>query len=95
MTADRRKPGVAFWATVMVVVGLFAAYPLSIGPLQWLDERGHLPGWAEKPIAVVYAPMEWVVEHSETAQAALEWYVDLWLGPDGEETAVPSRIPVP
>ena len=34
MTSDRKKPGVAFWATVVVVVGL-AAYPLSFGPACW------------------------------------------------------------
>jgi hypothetical protein len=28
---DRKKPGVAFWATVVVVV-LLVAYPLSFGP---------------------------------------------------------------
>ena len=28
---DRKKPGVAFWATVVVVVVL-VAYPLSFGP---------------------------------------------------------------
>ena len=30
MTANRKKPGVAFWATVVVVVVL-VAYPLSFG----------------------------------------------------------------
>ena len=30
MTSDRNKPGVAFWATVVVVVVL-VAYPLSFG----------------------------------------------------------------
>jgi hypothetical protein len=32
---DRKKPGVAFWATVVVVVVL-VAYPLSFGPACWL-----------------------------------------------------------
>jgi hypothetical protein len=35
MTIDRKKPGVAFWATVVVVVVLFA-YPLSYGPWLWI-----------------------------------------------------------
>jgi hypothetical protein len=30
MTSDGKKPGVAFWATVVLAVAL--AYPLSIGP---------------------------------------------------------------
>jgi len=33
-----RKPGVVFWATVVVVVGL-AAYPVSVGPAFWLASR--------------------------------------------------------
>jgi hypothetical protein len=36
MSEDRKKPGVAFWATV-VVVGL-ALYVLSIGPAAWIVE---------------------------------------------------------
>ena len=94
-TPSRKKPGLAFWATVVVVVGLFVAYPLLPGPLQWLDEQSMLPDWTETPIKVIYAPMDWIIEHSETAQKVFDWYIGLWLGPDGEETAVPSRIPIP
>jgi hypothetical protein len=91
----RKKPGVAFWATVVLVVVLFAAYPLAIGPLQWLDEQDMLPAWTDTPIKVMYTPIDWIIQHSETAHKVFEWYIDLWLGPDGEETAVPSRIPIP
>jgi hypothetical protein len=34
MSESRRKPGVAFWATV-VVVGLPLLYVLSFGPACW------------------------------------------------------------
>jgi hypothetical protein len=34
---DRKKPGVAFWATVVVVVLL--AYPISFGPACWIYSR--------------------------------------------------------
>jgi hypothetical protein len=34
MTTDHKKPGLAFWATVVVVVVL-VAYPLSFGPVCW------------------------------------------------------------
>jgi hypothetical protein len=34
MTCDRKKPGVAFWATAVVVVVL-VAHPLSFGPACW------------------------------------------------------------
>jgi hypothetical protein len=41
MTPDRKKPGVAFWASVVLVVGL--AYPLSIGPAGWITSRAGFP----------------------------------------------------
>jgi hypothetical protein len=38
MTSDQKKPGMAFWASVVVVVVFLAlAYPLSYGP--WLVIR--------------------------------------------------------
>src|SRR5262245_1641677 len=39
MTSDRKKPGIAFWATVLVVVAL-VGYPLSFGPACWLVDSG-------------------------------------------------------
>jgi hypothetical protein len=39
MTSSHKKPGVAFWATV-VVVCLLIAYPLSFGPACWIATRG-------------------------------------------------------
>jgi hypothetical protein len=41
---DRKKPGVTFWATV-VVVCLLVLYPLSIGPALWLAVKMDAPGW--------------------------------------------------
>jgi len=38
---SRKKPGVAFWATVVVVVAL-VAYPLAWGPWLWLKIK-HKP----------------------------------------------------
>ena len=35
---SRKKPGVAFWATVVVVV-MLVAYPLSFGPACWYVAR--------------------------------------------------------
>ncbi len=35
---DRRKPGVAFWATVVLVATL-VVYPLSFGPASWISSR--------------------------------------------------------
>ena len=50
---DRKKPGAAFWATV-VVVALLVAYPLSFGPACWAVRRGfvapHAAAHAYRPI---------------------------------------------
>ena len=43
MTPDRKNPGVAFWASVVLVGILAVAYPLSIGPACWLANRDVLP----------------------------------------------------
>ena len=59
--SERRKPGVAFWATVMVVVATL--YVASEGPAIWLYWK-MLPSrqW-DRPIVValevIYAPADW------------------------------------
>jgi hypothetical protein len=56
---SRKKPGVAFWATV-VVVAVLVAYPLSFGPACWLTsamERGH------GVVTAIYRPILWTVSN--------------------------------
>ena len=53
MTSDRKKPGVAFWASVVLVVAL-VGYPLSFGPAVWLAARGVIP---KSPVKWAYWPM--------------------------------------
>ena len=74
---SRKKPGVAFWATVVVVVVL-VAYPLSFGPAMWFTVRsGDSVRYA---CGVVYAPMFWLDEHAPVpVQATIRWYSDLWV----------------
>ena len=48
MTSDSKKPGVAFWATVVVV--LLVGYPLSLGPACWITSRAKVGGgWVNIP----------------------------------------------
>ena len=56
MSEDRKKPGVAFWATVVLLV-LLVGYPLSAGPFMWLYSREYVPDWADAPVACIYAPL--------------------------------------
>jgi len=55
MSADIKKPGVAFWATVLVVAAL-VAYPLSFGSACWIS------GWVNsgnEAVTLVYRPITW------------------------------------
>jgi len=71
---SRKKPGVGFWATVVVVVALIG-YPLSIGPACWLD------GWLHDDAEVgiigrIYYPIIWVasVDPSDLTWSFVERY---------------------
>src|SRR4029453_18637396 len=67
---DRKKPGVAFWATVVVVVAL-VAYPLSFGPACWISSRvqpsGNVVSVIYKPVILAWLrgppPVEQVLNH--------------------------------
>ncbi len=66
MKSSDKKPGVAFWATVVVVVAL--AYPLSFGPACWLTAR---PLLAEvrtpHPVMTAYIPIGYIGNHAPLA----------------------------
>jgi hypothetical protein len=74
----RKKPGVAFWATVVVVVVL-VAYPLSWGPILWLNSHDAIPKLAQGPIAWFYYPILWICGHVPTFGYFMVRYTDLWL----------------
>src|SRR5262245_39415133 len=78
ITSDRKKPGVAFWATVTMVV-LVVLYPLSIGPVIWLVDREMLPERFAEPVAVFYFPLEWAVGSSDATAQIYAWYARLWM----------------
>jgi len=53
---SRKKPGVAFWATVVMVVVL-VAYPLSFGPACWITSRIE---FGANILPVAYQPVIWI-----------------------------------
>lgn len=83
MTSDRKKPGVAFWATVAVVVVLMT-YPLSFGPACWIASRSEK--WK---IPTFYWPVQTYVPYCPGGAAAVAWYAKLFVPGDSRGVLVP------
>jgi hypothetical protein len=75
MTIDRKKPGVAFWATMVAVV--VVVYVASFGPACWIMAN-RLPPWAVSIVLVFYAPLMLLAETTGPTHDLLQWYVHLW-----------------
>jgi len=72
---SRKKPGVAFWATVVVVVALL--YPISFGPACWLADWLDWDGESEYWIAIAYRPfLVLTCKGPGWVQESVEWYGD-------------------
>jgi hypothetical protein len=79
MTSDRKKPDVAFWASVVVVLA-FVAYPLSWGPAAWACALLGEPPWADAVYFRIYGPLLWVYGHGpQLVNDVLDWYGNLWI----------------
>lgn len=75
---DSRKTGVAFWATVTLVVAL-VGYPLSFGPAMWAMNRSTV---SPRAVAMAYRPVLWLWAHGPDVVAdSIIWYGHL--GSDG------------
>jgi hypothetical protein len=75
MTPSRSKPGVAFWATVVVAV-LPVIYVMSIGPAFVIQ-----PNCPNVPIYEAYGPL--LIAARRIGCESLLWrYVGLWTGRD-------------
>jgi hypothetical protein len=88
LMADRKKPGMAFWATVVVVVAVL--YPASTGPLVWLDAHQLLPPWTRGPVDFFYAPLEMLGDSSQLFRRAVSEYWKLWGRDGGVKNAIPG-----
>jgi hypothetical protein len=73
---DLKKPGVAFWATVAVVV-LLIAYPLSWVAIAWLEGHGMTPEQDSARGRVLWtycAPARWLIVHGpDWLRDSLDW----------------------
>jgi hypothetical protein len=81
-SSSRQKPGVAFWATV-VVVAILVAYPLSLGPACWLAARENpeLDDGVISDLRVTshfYWPLGWAAANApEPVRDLVSWYATL------------------
>jgi len=69
-----RRSSLAVWLAIAVVVLLPVAYALSIGPVQWLVNRGYIPEF----VSFIYVPLWSFAAICEPFQTALWWYLAQW-----------------
>ncbi len=77
-TSDRKKPGVAFWASV-AFVAVLVGYPLSFGPACWISsatgDRKHV---SVDFVNFIYQPLLRASNNeSESLGAYIAWYANL------------------
>ena len=60
---------------------LLIAYPLSIGPVGWLLERGVIPLYDGKCVECIYKPLHQLYDHSDSAKHFIDWYYHIWCPP--------------
>jgi hypothetical protein len=71
MTPDRTKPGLAFYATIILLVVL-VLYPLSFGPACWISSRTTL---GRETIKAAYFPISRLWKRGpEPIADAINWY---------------------
>ena len=76
--SSRKKPGLAFWATVVVVaLGLYVA---SFGPVVRLMKCESFPDWAYEPLALLYTPVWPLFYRQDAVGDFARWYVGLFFG---------------
>ena len=57
---------------------MLLGYPLSLGPVCWLFERGYAPASAEPIVIVIYYPLLIACENNSVAQNIFDPYADWW-----------------
>jgi|SRR6516165_7558820 hypothetical protein len=87
----RKKPGVAFWATV-VMVCLLLVYPLTIAPALWLCQRAGQPDWMVGFISRFYDPLWAAALRSDESTDWLFRYSICFLSGEEFRIASPSMF---
>ena len=69
---------IAAVVVILLVLMLPLLYILSIGPVGLFYEDRQAPAW----LHAFYFPLAWIINNSETAGEAYEWYIRLLKGSD-------------
>ena len=74
--AEARQRHRRCWLVIVGVVSLLVGYPLSIGPLVSLQERGHIPQVLIPVVTLYEAPLFWAYHGSGSkwVQSFYDWY---------------------
>lgn len=71
------------WIGILAVPLMLVAYPLSVGPVVWLYEKGYMSDSLAETVSMAYLPVTLAAESSPAAEYALNWYLEWW-APDAD-----------
>jgi hypothetical protein len=72
----KRSRTIGILATLFVA--LLVAYPLSLGPIVWLDERGYFSESAHPVLEAIYLPLFAVGKYVPAIGYIIEEYISFW-----------------
>ncbi len=90
MTDPKKHPSAAFWAAVVMVVAL-VAYPLSLGPPFWVNQRTGIGGRFIRRVYRPFMPLIFLDSAPPILRNTLNWYACLEI--NGDEWPCPSARP--
>lgn len=76
-TQERGSPGVVVLLVALLVL-LPVFYVLSVGPAQWLSNRGYLSQGVESLLGLAYTPLQLLFNNWEPFRNLMIWYLAFW-----------------
>ncbi len=71
--SQRRVFGVLAFGAIILLL-----WPLSLGPVVWLYDRGYMSDQTAQIIGVLYQPLSWLMESSPIVEDLVMHYLGLW-----------------
>src|SRR5215469_16644118 len=91
MSEPRKRPGVGFWATVVLTA--LVLYVASFGPACWATtvDVSRPGGPRFHAMMIAYLPLGFVANEDNAAAEILQWWMGLGAPDDGRYTFVPTN----